>query len=60
MVVFFLLPFTVKSLTGNAELVKIINRLGHGVSYSKVLKIETTIAKSKLPNSTTLIPNDIH
>ena len=26
-----ILPFTVKSLIGNAALVKIMNRLGHGV-----------------------------
>ena len=60
MAVFFLLPFTVKFLPENAELVKIINRLGHRVSYSKVLKIETTITHTKLSSSTTLIPNDIH
>lgn len=33
-----LLPFAIKSLTGNVELIKILNRLGHGVSYSKQLK----------------------
>ena len=54
-----LLSFTVKSVTENAELVKIMNSLGHGVSYSKVLEIETTISNSKLSISTTLIPNDI-
>ena len=54
-----LLPFTVKSVTGNAELVKIMNSLGHGVSYSKVLEIETTVSNRKLSISTTLIPNDI-
>ena len=54
-----LLPFTVKSVTENAELVKIMNSLGHGVSYSKVLEIETTISNSKLSISTTLILHDI-
>ena len=54
-----LLPFTIKSLTGNAELVKIMNRLGHGVSHNKVLEIETTITNSKLSSSTTPMPNDI-
>ena len=34
-----------------------MNRLGHGVSYSTVLEIETN---SKLSSLTTLIPNDIH
>ena len=43
-----LLPFTVKSLTGNVELVKILNRLGHGVSYSKTLEIDTAFALQKL------------
>ena len=36
-----------------------MNRLGHGVSYGKVLEIEARIANSKLSSSTTLIPNDI-
>ena len=33
--------------------------MGHGVSYSKVLEIESTIANSKLSSSTKLTPNDI-
>ena len=37
-----------------------MNRLDHGISYSKVLEIRTTIANSKLSSSTTLIPNYIH
>ena len=41
-------------------LVNIMNRLDHGISYSKVLEIRTTIANSKLSSSTTLIPNCIH
>ena len=39
-----LLPFTIKSLTGNTELIKVINRLGHGISYSKILEIDTALA----------------
>ena len=42
------------------ELVKIMNRLRHEVSRSKVLEIEKTIVNSKLSSSTTLIPNDIN
>ena len=51
-----LLPHSVKSLTGNAELVKIMNRLGHGVSCSKVLEIETAIANSKAGSSCSFMP----
>jgi hypothetical protein len=29
----FLLPYAVKSLTGNTELIKMLNRLGNGVSF---------------------------
>lgn len=54
-----LLPFTVKSLTGNVELIKILNRFGHGISYSKILEIETAMAITKLSSSTTLIPTGI-
>ena len=43
-----LLPFTVKSLTGNVEFIKILNRLGHGVSYSKTLEIDTAVALQNL------------
>ena len=43
-----LLPFTVKSLTGNVEVVRILNRLGHRVSYSKTLEIDTAFALLKL------------
>lgn len=28
------LPMTVKSLTGNVELITVLNRFGHGLSYS--------------------------
>lgn len=38
------LPFAVKSLTGNVELIKILNRLGHGVSYSQLEEIDTAFA----------------
>ena len=43
-----LLPFAVKSLTGNVELIKILNRLGHSVSYSKLEEIETALCLQKL------------
>ena len=54
-----LLPFTVKTLTGNVELLKILNRLGHGVSYSKVAEIEVALASQKLSEAETIVPSAI-
>ena len=45
-----LLPMTVKSLTGNAELVTLLNRFGHGLSYSQIEEHETAIAEQQLKN----------
>ena len=42
-----LLPWGVKSLTGNVELIKMLNRLGHGVSYSKLEEIDTALCLQK-------------
>ena len=39
-----LFPTVVKSLCNNTEVIKIINRYGHGISYDKVEKIETEYA----------------
>ena len=39
-----LLPYGAKVLTGNVELIHMLNRLGHGIAYSKLLEIETTVA----------------
>ena len=39
-----LLAFTIKLLTANVELIKIINRLDYFVSYSKALKLDTAFA----------------
>ena len=55
-----LLPFTVKSLTGNVELIKIINRLGHGVSYSKASELDNGFAIRTLSQSTVIIPDELH
>ena len=55
-----LLPFTIKLLTGNEELIEIINRLGHGVSYSKVSELDTAFAIQKLSQSTVIIPDEVH
>ena len=36
-----LLPSVIKTLTNNTEIINIINRLGHGVSYSILSKMHT-------------------
>jgi hypothetical protein len=43
-----LLPMTCKTLTGNVQLISILNRLGHGCSYSKMLEIDTALCMEKL------------
>ena len=39
-----LLPYTIKSLTGSAEAVTLLNRFGHGISYSQAQELDTSIA----------------
>ena len=41
---------TVKSLTGNAQLVTLLNRFGHGLSYSQIEELETAIAEQQITN----------
>ena len=43
-----LLPWAVKSLTGNVELIKILNRFGHGISYSQMEELDTALCLQKL------------
>ncbi|KAG1684003.1 Serine/threonine-protein kinase NIM1 [Nymphon striatum] len=35
-----LLPYAIKSLTGNVELIHTLNRFGHGISYSELEELE--------------------
>ena len=42
------LPLTVKSLTGSAETVTILNRFGHGLSYTQIEELETALAEREL------------
>ena len=51
-----LLPFAVKSLTGNTELIHTVNRLGHSVSYSKVLEVDTALCLQKIERSRNDVP----
>ena len=43
-----LLPFLIKSLTNNTELITTISRLGHGVSYTKLGEVITEVAYSRI------------
>ena len=57
-----MLPFAVKYLTGNKELIRTLNRLGHGVSYSQVEEIDTALCLQKLERSETdvALPSNIY
>ena len=43
-----LLPYAIKSLTGNVELITILNRLGAGLSYTQLSEIDTALCLRKL------------
>ena len=43
-----LLPYAVKSLTNNVELIQILNRCGHGIAYSQLEEIKTALCLQKL------------
>ena len=46
-----LLPWAIKALTGNVELIKTLNRLGHGCSYTKLQEIDTALCIEKMSNA---------
>ena len=46
-----LLPYAVKTLTGNVEITKILNKFGHGVSCSQLEENETALCLQKLAAS---------
>ena len=43
-----LLPYAVKSLTNNIDLIQILNQCGHGVSYSQLEELNTALYLQKL------------
>ena len=55
-----LLASGIKSLTGNVEIVHILNRLGHSISYSSMLEIDTAIAMQRQESSNYLIPDCVN
>ncbi len=46
-----LLAWVVKSLTGNVELIKFLNRSNHCISYTQLEEIETCLCLDKLANN---------
>lgn len=56
-----LLPWVVKTLTGNVELIKSLNRLGHCCSYTKLEEIDTALCIEKLEMSESVpLPNGVY
>ena len=58
-----LLPWAVKTLTGNVEVIKLLNRLGHGISYSKLEEIETALCLKKIETEeemAVILPSNIY
>ena len=43
-----LLPYAVKTLTGNTEIIKILNKSGHGMSYTQLEESDTPFCLQKL------------
>ena len=54
------LPFLVKSKTGSVEIITVLNKLGHGISYSQLEEIEKGIAEvqMKAVENGTLLPSN--
>ena len=46
-------------MTGNFKLIKIINRLGHGVSYTKLADVDTAYAIQNISTNSGLMPEEI-
>jgi hypothetical protein len=55
-----LLTYAVKTLIGNIEIIKTLNRLGHGISYSQVEENDTALCLQKLASNQSIIPANIH
>ena len=56
------LPYAVKSLTNNVELIQIINLFGHGVSYLQIEELNTPLCLEKLaaiPENMIPLPDNI-
>jgi len=56
------LPLTVKNLTGCKEVITLLNRYGHGISYEQVLVVETKLAENQLEREEhgVILPKNVH
>jgi len=57
-----LLPYAVKTLTNNVELIQMLNRCGHGISYSQIEEMNTALCLEKLaqtPGNDVPLPESI-
>ena len=52
-----LLPMKVRHLTGNAELVTMLNRFGQTQSYTRTMQLETAMCSAVIASESTLPPN---
>ena len=48
-----LLPYAVKTLTGNTEIIRTLNKFGHGVSYCQLEENDTALCLQKLATGPT-------
>ena len=58
-----LLPWVIKTLTGNVEVIKLLNRLGHGYSYTALEEIDTALCIDKVARVDTddvPLPTNVH
>lgn len=57
-----LLPYAVKTLTNNVELIQILNRCGHGVADSQIEELNTVLCLNKMamtPENAVPLPDNI-
>ena len=54
------LPFAVKTLTDNVELIQMLNSCGHGIAYSQLEEINTALCLKKMTSTREIpLPDDI-
>ena len=57
-----LLPYTVKTLTNNVDVIRFLNQCGHGITYSQIEEMNTVLCLQKLamtPENTIQLPDNI-
>ena len=57
-----LLPYAVKTLTNNVDVMRFLNRCGHGIAYSQIEEINTALCQQKMastPENGAPLPDNI-